>query len=74
MKFLEVNMDYFRVSQINGYSGLMFGVEFTENYGKSWTTMSVHSTQHLADREKRSNVALHRNESALWEVSDTTSW
>ena len=62
-------MDYFRVSQFNGYSGPMFGVEFTRNYGKSWTTMSVHSTHHLAEREMRSYVALHRDECALWECS-----
>lgn len=62
-------MDYFRVSQFNGYSGPMFGVEYTQNNGESWITISVHSTLHLADREMFSYVALHRNECALWEGS-----
>ena len=63
-------MHYFRVSQFNGYSGPMFGVEFTQNYGNSWTTMSVHSTFHLAEREMLSYVAMHRSECDLWKSSD----
>lgn len=62
-------MDYFRVSKFNGYSGPMFGVEYTQNEGESWITTSVHSTQELAEREMRSYVALHRDKCALWEDS-----
>lgn len=62
-------MDYFRVSKFNGYTGPMFGVEFTRNGGESWTTMSVHTTPEIADREMRSYVALHRDECVLWEGS-----
>lgn len=60
-------MDYFRVSEFNGYTGPMYGVEFTQNDGGSWTTMSVHSTPEIAEREMRSYVALHRDECAFWE-------
>lgn len=62
-------MDYFRISEFNGYSGPMFGVEYTQNEGESWITTSVHSTPELAEREMRSYVALHRGECALWEGS-----
>ena len=60
-------MDYFRVSKFNGLTGPMYGVEYTQNGGRSWITMSVHSTPEAADREMRSYVALHRDNCAIWE-------
>lgn len=60
-------MDYFRVRELNGLTGQMFGVEYTQNNGESWITTSVHATQELAEREMRSYVALHRDECAIWE-------
>jgi hypothetical protein len=64
-------MDYFRVSQLNGLTGPMYGVEFTQNDGESWTTMSVHNTPEAADREMRSYIALRGDTCALWEGSLT---
>lgn len=64
-------MCYFRVSKFNGYTGPMFGVEFTSNDGESWTTMSVHNTFEDADREMRGYVSLHLDECAYWEESPT---
>ena len=62
-------MDYFRVSQFNGLTGPIYGVEYTQNDGRSWITTSVHNTQEAADREMRSYVALHADECRLWEGS-----
>lgn len=60
-------MDYFRISKFNGLTGPMYGVEYTQNGGKSWITTSVHTTQELAEREMHGYVVLHRDECALWE-------
>lgn len=64
-------MDYFRVSKFNGLTGPIYGVEYTQNGGRSWITMSVHSTPAAADREMRSYVALHRDNCAVWEDLDS---
>lgn len=60
-------MDYFRVRELNGLTGPMYGVEYTQNDGESWITTSVHNTPEAADREMRGYVALHRDECRLWE-------
>lgn len=59
-------MDYFRVSKFKGLTGPMYGIEYTQNNGKSWITTSVHTKFEIADRKMRSYVALHRNECAIW--------
>ena len=61
-------MDYFRVSRFNGLSGPIYGVEYTQNDGRSWITTSTHTTFVNADREMRSYVATHAG-CALWDGS-----
>ncbi len=61
-------MDHFRVSEFNGLTGPMYGVEYTQNDGASWITTSVHNTPAAADREMRGYVAAHP-ECSLWEGS-----
>lgn len=69
-------MDYFKVSKIDGngffadnYTGDLFTVEFTQDNGKSWTTMSMHLSFEGADKKMREYVAEHPGECALWEWS-----
>lgn len=62
-------MDYFRVSQFNGLTGPIYGVEYTQNDGQSWITTSTHTTPEAAEREMRSYVATRQNECRLWEGS-----
>ena len=69
-------MDYFRVSKIDGkgffpdeYNGDLFTVEFTQNDGESWSTMTTHFSFEGADKYMRGYVAAHPGECALWEWS-----
>lgn len=65
-------MKYFRVSQFNGLSGAVFGVEYTQNNGESWVTVSVHNTHETANEEMGAYVATHEGCSLLVTVTDIT--
>ena len=63
----------FRVKKIDGsgfftdnYTGDLFTVEYTENEGESWSTLSTHLSFEGADKMMRDHVALHP-ECTLWE-------
>lgn len=77
-------MDYFRVTKFDGrgffpdeFNGDLFRVEFTQDNGESWSTMTTHFSFEGADKYMRGYVAAHPGECALWErrqpVIDSTA-